>query len=107
MVDIHILLSAIDSSDDDSSSEGDEMPWQQIWLSSDSDLDYDALRKENNWLVLVLLVIFCNFVARVLYSVDVCFDLYSAVGKYRELLGQLNEMLGITRLTVTSCVGVF
>ena len=51
LVDIHIFFSGIDSSDDDSSSEGDEMPWQQIWLSSDSDLDYDALRKENNWSV--------------------------------------------------------
>ncbi|XP_078376847.1 uncharacterized protein LOC144660154 isoform X3 [Oculina patagonica] len=40
----------IDSSDDDSSSEGDEMPWQQMWLSSDSDIDYDALRRENNCL---------------------------------------------------------
>ena len=39
----------INSSDGESSSEGDEMPWQQIWLSSDSDLDYDALRRENNW----------------------------------------------------------
>lgn len=48
---IFIFFSAIDSSDDDSSSEGDEMPWQQMWLSSDSDLDYDALRKENNWSV--------------------------------------------------------
>lgn len=40
----------INSSDGESSSEGDEMPWQQIWLSSDSDLDYDALRRENNCL---------------------------------------------------------
>ena len=51
------------------------MPWQQIWLSSDSDLDYDALRKENNWSVLVLLVIFCYFIAKVSYNVNVCFDL--------------------------------
>lgn len=50
-----LFLSGIDSSDDDSSSEGDEMPWQQMWLSSDSDLDYDALRRENNWLVWYLL----------------------------------------------------
>ncbi|KAJ7389824.1 INO80 complex subunit D [Desmophyllum pertusum] len=40
----------IESSDDDSSSERDEIPWQQIWLSADSDLDYDALRRENNCL---------------------------------------------------------
>lgn len=45
------LSSDIESSDGDSSSEGDDMPWQQMWLSSDSDLDYEALRKENNWLV--------------------------------------------------------
>lgn len=38
----------INSSDEESSSEGDEMPWQQMWLSTDSDLDYDALRRENN-----------------------------------------------------------
>jgi len=37
------------SSDDDSSSEGDEMPWQQMWLSSESELGLDALRRENNW----------------------------------------------------------
>lgn len=47
----YYISSGIDSSDDDSSSEGDEMPWQQIWLSSDSDLDYNALRRENNWSV--------------------------------------------------------
>lgn len=40
----------IESSDGDSSSEGDDMPWQQMWLSCDSDLDYEALRKENNCL---------------------------------------------------------
>lgn len=45
------LSSDIESSDGDSSSEVDDMPWQQMWLSSDSDLDYEALRKENNWLV--------------------------------------------------------
>lgn len=45
------MSSDIESSDGDSSSEGDDMPWQQMWLSSDSDLDYEALRKENNWLV--------------------------------------------------------
>lgn len=38
------------SSDDDSSSEGDEMPWQQMWLSSESELGLDALRRENNCL---------------------------------------------------------
>lgn len=43
------LILDINSSDGESSSEGDEMPWQQIWLSSDSDIDYDALRRENNW----------------------------------------------------------
>ena len=54
LYDIHVdvsMSSDIESSDGDSSSEGDDMPWQQMWLSSDSDLDYDALRKENNWLV--------------------------------------------------------
>lgn len=43
------LILDINSSDGESSSEGDEMPWQQIWLSCDSDIDYDALRRENNW----------------------------------------------------------
>lgn len=38
------------SSDGESSSEGDEMPWQQMWLSTDSDLDFDAFRGENNCL---------------------------------------------------------
>ena len=47
------ITSDIESSDDDSSSERDEIPWQQIWLSADSDLDYDALRRENNWSVCV------------------------------------------------------
>ena len=46
---IFCLILDINSSDGESSSEGDEMPWQQIWLSSDSDIDYDALRRENNW----------------------------------------------------------
>ena len=47
------------------------MPWQQMWLSSDSDLDYDALRKENNWSVC-----FCwwYFIARVYLSVSECFN---------------------------------
>ena len=48
------------SSDDDSSSEGDEMPWQQMWLSSESELGLDALRRENNWWVCGSCGIFCS-----------------------------------------------
>ena len=44
-----LFLKDMYSSDGESSSEGDEMPWQQMWLSTDSDLDFDAFRGENNW----------------------------------------------------------